>query len=1001
MRVLAVPYGEAANQSLRAVITAAKRDEPLAPVTVLVPTNYAGVSTRRWLARAGNSPMPGGTGLAGVGFLTVLRLAELIASPGLVAAGRRPVSNAIVASAVRQVLADQPGLFGPVAQHPTTETQLVRVHRELRDVPPRALDRLAGTSAKAADVVRVHRATTALLGPDWYDEHDLLLAASHVAPAQIEQLGHVVVHLPQNLGTTAAAFLTRVASHVATTVVAGVTGVEQADATVARSLRRMGAAPDPAPAPAARPIDRVVDMSDADDEVRWVVRAVVDAVGEGVALERIAVLYTAHEPYARLVDEQFEAAGLTRNGTSVRRLSETVVGRTVLGLLALPDHGFRREEVTAWMTSAPIHDGSGRLVPSTAWERLSRQAGVVDRGDWDHRLAILAADLRREADNGESAGEEPAWRIDRLRRDADRADALREMAAALRADLAARAEERSWDAVATWLQGAVQRYLGGDHRRADWPTAEEAAADRIDAAIERLAALDAVEPGPDLATFRRALAAELDATLGRVGRFGEGILTGRPGVALGVELDRVFVLGMVEGHMPPRVADDSLLPDRERAVVGDLLDARSSVSADEHRYLLAALASASGERVATWPRGDLRRNAERTASRWVESHGETIRSYVDGLRTSAFPPTEQEYSLRALLLGMPVSELAERSPELRRGAELVTARQSRAFTRFDGNLNAVAGRRDPTEQVFSATRLEAYASCPHAYLLEYELRVELLDNPEGIFEISALDRGSIIHGVLDAYVRNGSVPDQLPELLAAICEPYHDAGRVGRAVFWDHDRAEMTRDLQTFAARDAEHRAGGHRPAATELAFGLAKRGEVEAVPIALSDGRVIRFRGSIDRVDTGPDESLLVLDYKTGGSDDYTAIERDDPVLRGRRLQLAIYGHAARHWAADPDRAVESSYWFITQKGGFRRVGYPLDTDVEARFREVLTVLINSLSAGHYPARPPDVRYTSRGQPSFFDPDGLGGRDREREWERKRGAAELADYVALVEPDG
>jgi ATP-dependent helicase/nuclease subunit B len=376
------------------------------------------------------------------------------------------------------------------------------------------------------------------------------------------------------------------------------------------------------------------------------------------------------------------------------------------------------------------------------------------------------------------------------------------------------------------------------------------------------------------------------------------------------------------------------------------------------------------------------------------------RSHVDGLRTSVFPPTEQEFALHALILGTPVDDLAARSPELRRGAELVTARRSRAFTRFDGNLSGVYGRKDPTEQVFSATRLEAYANCPHAYLLEYELRVELLENPEDIFEISALDRGSIIHHFLDTYIHDGAVPDRLPDLFAAVCEPYRDAGRVGRAVFWEHDRAEMARDLATFALRDAEHRRAGEQPAATELAFGLA-RGELDAVPIALSDGRVIRFRGSIDRVDSRPDGSLLVLDYKTGGIGVYTAIERDDPVQRGRRLQLAVYGHAARHWVADPERPVESRYWFITQKGGFRRVGYPLDTEVEARFRDVLTVLIDSLSAGHYPARPPEVRYTSRGQPSFFDPDGLGGRDREREWERKRDAPGLAAYVAMVEPDG
>jgi RecB family exonuclease len=404
--------------------------------------------------------------------------------------------------------------------------------------------------------------------------------------------------------------------------------------------------------------------------------------------------------------------------------------------------------------------------------------------------------------------------------------------------------------------------------------------------------------------------------------------------------------------------------------------------------------------VVTWPRGDLRRNAERTASRWAPSGGDRVPSYVSGVRASAFPPTEQEYALRDLLCGAHVDVLAARSERFRRGTEMVRARQSPEFTRYDGNLSHVAGRRDPSDQVFSATRLEAYASCPHAYLLEYELRVELVENPEDILEISALDRGSIFHRVLERYIRDGAEPGDMRDLFASACEPYLTTGRVGRAVFWEHTQAEMARDLAEFADHDSEHRAAGETSLATELAFGLPGSG-LEPIEVALPDGRTVRFRGSIDRVDVRPDDSLIVLDYKTGRQGDYRVIQRDDPVQKGRRLQLPIYAHAARTWVGDSGRPVEAWYWFVTGRGQYERVGYRLDERVEARFGEVLTVLIDGLAAGHYPARPPEVVFTRRGQPSYFDPDGLGGRDREREWERKRGAPGLADYLALVEPDG
>ena len=138
------PYGRPAVAALHAEIVAAKQGEPLAPVTVVVPTNSVGVATRRLLASGELGPITGrGVGVVGVNFLTVFRLAELLAAPTLAAAGRRPVSTPVVAAAVRAALAEKPGLFAPVAEHPATEEALAVVHRELSDLAEPELDLLA------------------------------------------------------------------------------------------------------------------------------------------------------------------------------------------------------------------------------------------------------------------------------------------------------------------------------------------------------------------------------------------------------------------------------------------------------------------------------------------------------------------------------------------------------------------------------------------------------------------------------------------------------------------------------------------------------------------------------------------------------------------------------------------------------------------------------------------------------------------------------------------
>ena len=51
-------YGRPAAEELRASISLAKGDEPLAPVTIVVPSNYVGVATRRHLASGRNRSRP-------------------------------------------------------------------------------------------------------------------------------------------------------------------------------------------------------------------------------------------------------------------------------------------------------------------------------------------------------------------------------------------------------------------------------------------------------------------------------------------------------------------------------------------------------------------------------------------------------------------------------------------------------------------------------------------------------------------------------------------------------------------------------------------------------------------------------------------------------------------------------------------------------------------------------------------------------------------------------
>jgi hypothetical protein len=170
---------------------------------------------------------------------------------------------------------------------------------------------------------------------------------------------------------------------------------------------------------------------------------------EGVALERMAVVIGNNEPYARLLHDHLELAGIAHNGVSVRTLADSVLGRGLLRLVALPDHEFRRDDVFALLAGVPGLDGRGRQVPAIHWERISREAGIV-RGlaEWDARLTRYAASLV-------GADDDPSEWVERER---GRAHALQRFIAALAHDLDD--APSTWSGLARWTHELVARWIG-------------------------------------------------------------------------------------------------------------------------------------------------------------------------------------------------------------------------------------------------------------------------------------------------------------------------------------------------------------------------------------------------------------------------------------------------------------------------------------------------------------------------------------------------------------
>ena len=76
-------------------------------------------------------------------------------------------------------------------------------------------------------------------------------------------------------------------------------------------------------------------------------------------------------------------------------------------------------------------------------------------------------------------------------------------------------------------------------------------------------------------------------------------------------------------------------------------------------------------------------------------------------------------------------------------------RQSRDWTEYDGNLSELSI--DFTTDAISPTRLQSWATCPFQYFLASELKLHGLEEPDNELMISPMERGSIVHQILERF----------------------------------------------------------------------------------------------------------------------------------------------------------------------------------------------------------------------------------------------------------
>ena len=582
--------------------------------------------------------------------------------------------------------------------------------------------------------------------------------------------------------------------------------------------------------------------------------------------------------------------------------------------------------------------------------------------------------------------------------------------------------------------------------RPDWNEDEEQAKEELFKVLTRLEALEKIEPAPSHRDFVQALAQELEENKKRIGSQGirllnlDSVLTG--------SVDRLWILGLAEGLFPQKLHEDSLLPDSDRELVPDLAPRGDRVHEQQRRFL-AALQLPREKLTLSYSRQGVK--GENLPSRWLLDvvqalcgtsvfaeeldaflqsleqgsptgakersggderqptgdakllTGKFVASATADLLEAAFPTDEQEFNLRCLLPELAgkgssqrVEAIAGFSPgneALRAGIEMIQARASSHFTRFDGNLldESIADKSaikawltERLAEPFSPSRLQEWVECPHAFFMSSVLRVRPLEEAEEADRLSPLVRGEIIHDALEQFfneeMENGTSPSHNPdsawddshknrlcEIAARLCDSAKSQSRFGLPLYHDQEQQAISEDMKKFLDDDSVYRCQTRsKPVALEAEFGY--QGQPQPAH-QLPGGAAVKLRGRIDRIDVrdspGAPSEFVVIDYKTGKHDTgeklqkYKNLDQRNPHGQGRRLQLPLYASAALDLPIVKERGAGSAgarvpeviYWFVTNQSDFYREPLVLSPDALDEINEALEVIHSGIQQGLFPS--------------------------------------------------
>jgi ATP-dependent helicase/DNAse subunit B len=717
--------------------------------------------------------------------------------------------------------------------------------------------------------------------------------------------------------------------------------------------------------------------------LRWVKARLVR---DGMDYGEVAVIAHQLDIYRPFLEEVAAEFGIPLRIIGGRPLAQNPAVAALLSLLSLPATNWpRRQLIEAWRS--PYFDWAALNV-SDEWfvsaadaatlDAISRQARVVaGQSQWFEAFDLWACQKQPQDTDEEGLYFSPVMKESGLREKFDAFLALLTPPAT--------APIRTYVSFVEDLIGSDPALRSGDHS----PTSikdetglriiaqarnNPATAERDVAALRAfkdvlrglVLAEAALQSQPlDYAAFHDELTGAVEAAT-YTDATRAGVLVTESINVRGLSFRAAALLGLAEGEFPRSEREDPFLSEAERQTLrarGIALESR--LRGDQAAIFYQVVTRPRQKLLLTRPYLAEDGQIWEESPYWKHVHQLMGMPPIQHIRPEdVIPPAQAGSAVELLSDG-----LGPRSPlydHISRGHVVLHARLARpAASEYEGELPDLSVKlsdRYPESFGWSASKLEAYGTCPFYFYIAYTLGLEPLTPPEEGFDVRVL--GSMFHKILEntyALVLDAS---NLEECLACMKTIAREVFTTAPADYgfrptslWTQQQEELIHTLgQTIQA--LSEKSEGFTPSYFEQKFGM---GNPPLVLIDASDPgmqRRIHLHGYIDRIDIDNKGRLRVIDYKASG-----AVISPKHLQDGRRLQLPLYALAAQQ-ALGLGEISSGFYWHIqkAEPSSLKLEDFPggVESACESAVQHVIRHVAN-IRTGRFRPQPP-----SDGCPSY-----------------------------------